>query len=45
MNKSNPELIKETKNNPNSWVHVLDKEFEGKQEITAGNNGNRCTSH
>lgn len=33
MNKNNPELIKEAKNNPNGWVYVLDKEFEGKQEV------------
>lgn len=33
MNRNNPELIKEAKNNPNGWVYVLDKEFEGKEEV------------
>lgn len=33
MNKNNPELIKEAKNNPNGWVYVLNKEFERKQEV------------
>ena len=33
MNKNNPELIKEAKNNPNGWVYVLDKEFDGNEEV------------
>lgn len=33
MNRDNPELIKEAKNNPNGWVYVLDKEFKGKEEV------------
>ncbi len=27
------ELIAEAKNNPNGWVYVLDKEFDGKEEV------------
>lgn len=31
--KNNPDLINEAKNNPNGWVYVLDKEYEGKEEV------------
>ena len=33
MNKNNSKLTKEAKQNPNGWVYVLDKEFEGKNEV------------
>ena len=29
------ELIKEAKRHPNGWVYVLDKEYEGKEEVPA----------
>ncbi|WP_397447808.1 hypothetical protein [Polaribacter sp. R77954] len=29
------ELIKEAKKHPNGWVYVLDKEYEGKEEVPA----------
>ena len=37
MDKRNlsPKLIKEAKRHPNGWVYVLDKEFEGKEEVPA----------
>ena len=31
--KKSAELIAEVKNHPNGWVYVLDKEFEGKEEV------------
>jgi len=31
--KNSAELIAEAKNNPNGWVYVLDKEFEGKEKV------------
>jgi len=33
MNKDNPKLILEAKNNPNGWVYVMDKKYEGKEEV------------
>ena len=26
-------LIEEAKNHPNGWVYILDKEFDGKEEV------------
>ena len=35
MNNRNlsPDLIKEAEKHPNGWIYVLDKEFQGKQEV------------
>ena len=27
------ELIKEAKKHPNGWIYVLDKKYEGKEEV------------
>ena len=37
MNNRNlsPDLIKEAEKHPNGWIYVLDKEFQGKQEVPA----------
>ncbi|MFS4466199.1 hypothetical protein [Maribacter sp. 2210JD10-5] len=31
--KITSELIEEAKKNPNGWIYVLDKEYEGKEEV------------
>ncbi len=32
-NRITSDLLEEAKKNPNGWVYVLDKEYDGKEEV------------